>query len=37
VDERCLLHVPPDTAHALHAPAGALVLIAQDSRSEYAA
>lgn len=37
VDERCLLHVPPDTAHALHAPAGALVLVAQDNRSEYAA
>jgi hypothetical protein len=30
VNEHCLLHVPSGMAHALIAPRGALVLIAQD-------
>ncbi len=37
VTERCLLHVPAGAAHALAAPHGALVVIAQDRRAAYAA
>lgn len=37
VSERCLLHVPPGMPHALTAPRGALVVIAQDNRFAYSA
>jgi len=37
VNERCLLHVPPRMPHALSAPHGAVVVIAQDNGSNYAA
>lgn len=37
VAERCLLHVPPGMPHALAAPRGALVVIAQDNRYAYSA
>ncbi len=37
VSERCLLHVPPGMPHALTAPHGALVVIAQDNRCAYSA
>lgn len=37
VGERCLLHVPPGMPHALTAPRGALVVIAQDNRFAYSA
>jgi len=37
VDECCLLHVPPGMPHALTAPRGALVVIAQDNRFAYSA
>jgi quercetin dioxygenase-like cupin family protein len=32
VTRRCMLHVPPGTRHELHAPEGAIVVIAQDKR-----
>ncbi|HYH40677.1 MAG TPA: hypothetical protein VD867_01740 [Burkholderiales bacterium] len=32
VGRRCMLHVPAGTRHELHAPEGAIVLIAQDRR-----
>lgn len=35
VNERCMLHVPGGTAHALAAPRGALVVLAQDRRGDY--
>lgn len=34
VHERCILHVPPGMRHALNAPHGAIVVIAQDKRSD---
>lgn len=37
VNERCMLHVPAGTTHALAAPRGALVVIAQDRRRDYSA
>ena len=37
VDERCMLHVPAGMAHALLAPRGAVVVIAQDKRASYTA
>lgn len=37
VNEHCLLHVPAGTAHALAAPRGALIVIAQDQRRPFAA
>jgi quercetin dioxygenase-like cupin family protein len=37
VNERCLLHVPSGLVHALTAPRGALVLIAQDKRRGFSA
>jgi quercetin dioxygenase-like cupin family protein len=37
VTERCLLHVPAGMAHALAAPRGALVLVAQDRRHSFSA
>jgi len=37
VGERCLLHVPSGTPHALSAPHGAFLVLAQDSRSEFSA
>ncbi|MDH3288011.1 MAG: cupin domain-containing protein [Betaproteobacteria bacterium] len=37
VNEHCLLHVPSGTAHALTAPRGALVLIAQDKCRSFSA
>ena len=37
VGERCMLHVPPGMEHALTAPRGALVVLAQDNRAGYAA
>jgi len=36
VRERCLLHVPPGVPHALRAPHGALLVIAQDRTANYA-
>jgi quercetin dioxygenase-like cupin family protein len=36
VRERCILHVPPGMRHALNAPHGAIVVIAQDKRSDTA-
>jgi quercetin dioxygenase-like cupin family protein len=37
VGERCMLHVPAGMAHALAAPRGAVVVIAQDRRRDYSA
>jgi quercetin dioxygenase-like cupin family protein len=37
VGERCMLHVPPGVTHAVHAPGGALIILAQDNRFSYAA
>ena len=37
VNERCLLHVPDGIAHALAAPRGALIVIAQDRRRPFSA
>ena len=37
VDEQCLLHVPPAASHALRAPRGAVVVIAQDNRDRFVA
>lgn len=37
VGEHCMLHVPPGMPHALSAPRGALVVIAQDNSHSYAA
>lgn len=37
VSERCMLHVPAGMTHALTAPRGALVVIAQDQRAAYSA
>lgn len=37
INERCLLHVPAGMAHAIAAPRGALVVIAQDQRRGFAA
>jgi len=34
VNERCILHVPAGMRHELNAPHGAIVLIAQDKRSD---
>jgi quercetin dioxygenase-like cupin family protein len=36
VNERCILHVPAGTRHELDAPHGAIVVIAQDKRSDSA-
>ncbi|HET7597692.1 MAG TPA: cupin domain-containing protein [Burkholderiales bacterium] len=36
VKPQCLLHVPARMAHALRAPGGALIVIAQDRRRHYA-
>lgn len=36
VAARCMLHVPAGMAHALSAPRGALIVIAQDRREDYA-
>jgi quercetin dioxygenase-like cupin family protein len=37
VNEGCLLHVPDGMAHALAAPRGALIVIAQDQRRPFSA
>jgi quercetin dioxygenase-like cupin family protein len=37
VNERCLLHVSAGMAHALAAPQGALIVIAQDQRRPFSA
>jgi quercetin dioxygenase-like cupin family protein len=37
VNEHCLLHVPDGMAHALAAPRGALIVIAQDQRRPFTA
>jgi quercetin dioxygenase-like cupin family protein len=37
VGKRCLLHVPPGMPHAISAPRGALVVIAQDKHCAYSA
>ena len=37
VDEQSLLHVPPGASHALRAPRGAVVVIAQDNRNGFVA
>ena len=33
VKKRCMLHLPPGTRHELHAPQGALIVLAQDRRA----
>ena len=35
INEHCLLHVPPGVSHALAAPRGALVIIAQDNGQRF--
>jgi len=37
VNERCILHVPAGMTHALAAPRGAVVVIAQNRRRDYSA
>lgn len=37
VNERCMLHVPAGMAHALAAPRGAIIVIAQDRRRDFSA